>query len=98
MDKDGYPEEHELKKIEEWDYHDFEGLMTYVRDLWKYKHYFRKKIGEVYDLSTGGWSGNESIIAALEQNRMFWAIAWQESKRGGHFIFEIRKVKDGSKL
>lgn len=92
MDKNGYPEEHELKKIEEWDYHDFRGLMEYVEELWKYADYgYWKRGRKYYRISTGGWSGNESIIYALKQNRMFWACCWVSSKRGGHYIFEISK-------
>ena len=91
MDKDGYPEEHELKKITEWDYKDFQGLMDYVYDLWSYKHYWTNEGDGKISISTGGWSGNESVIAALIQNRMFWACCWWSSKRGGHYMFEIRK-------
>jgi len=92
MDKDSYPEEHELKKIAKWPYKDFEGLMEYVQERWEYADYgYWKKGRKYYRISTGGWSGNESIIAALIQNRMFWLCCWCESKRGGHYIFEIRK-------
>jgi len=91
MDRNFYPEERELKKIEEWDYHDFNGLMEYAEDLWKYPQYW-KKGRKYYRISTGGWSGNESIIAALIQNRMFWGMCWVSSKRGGHYVFEIRKI------
>ena len=104
MDKNGYPSDEELATIRNWDYKDFEVLMEYVEDLWKYPNYFESfdisdptyklKIGIKYKLSTGGWSGNEDLIGALQENSMFWACYWQESKRGGHYVFEIRKVKD----
>ena len=93
--KDEYPEEHELKKIAEWDYKDFPGLMGYVKERWKYADCgYWKRGRKYYRISTGGWSGNESIISALIQNRMFWAMCWVSSERGGHYVFEIRKVKD----
>jgi len=88
MDKDGYPEEYKLKKIAEWDYHDFKGLMDYVYDLWKYPQYWTNENGKI-SISTGGWSGNEDIIAALMQNKMFWACCWMSSKRGGHYEFKV---------
>lgn len=104
MDKDEYPKEDELKKIEQWDYKDFQGLMAYVEERWKYSNYFESfditdptyklKFGIRYKLSTGGWSGNEDIITALQGNAMFWATCWQESKRGGHYIFIIPKKID----
>lgn len=40
-------------------------------------------------LSTGGWSGNEDIIEALKQNKYFYSFYWLQSRRGGHYIFEI---------
>ena len=44
MDKDGYPESRDLRKIRIWDYKDFEGLMDYFYDIWKYADYgFWKK-------------------------------------------------------
>lgn len=38
--------------------------------------------------STGGWSGHEELIAELEQT-WFWVFCWEQSRRGGHYIFEI---------
>lgn len=94
--KDGYPEKHELKKIEKWDYNDFEGLMEYVKELlWQYADCgYWKKGRKYYRISTGGWSGNEEIIGALQANLMFWSMCWVSSRRGGHYMFEIRKAKD----
>lgn len=102
-DEDGYPTEEELKKIETWDFEKvgslFE-LMDYVGTLWTYPDRFAKKdivdffgkpVVEYY-LSTGGWSGNESLIDALEKNFVFWMCCWKRSERGGHYWFEIRKL------
>lgn len=40
------------------------------------------------ELHTQGWSGNESIVNAL-QKTMFWFMFWQKSVRGGHYYFKI---------
>lgn len=103
MDKDGYPEEHELKRIREWPYDDFIGLMEYVYDLWKYSEPNPgwcgwKQRGRTYRLHTGGWSGNEEIIGALRDNTMFWATCWFESKRGGHFLFKVPIYENNKNL
>jgi hypothetical protein len=42
-----------------------------------------------FDISTAGWSGNESLIRAMEKNSFMWATTWVQSRRGGHYIFEI---------
>lgn len=106
LDEDGYPTEKALKLIEEWDYKDFEGLLAFVKDLWWYDEWGWDvvEIGEklnhtdeiakrkTYYLSTGGWSGNEDIIRAMEKNWMLWWMIWYQSRRGGHYIFEAPKV------
>ena len=107
FDADGYPTEETLKTISEWPSGPgwaFLDLMEYVRKAWKYgEPYFNgqdtvdKLFPDTpikrYAISTGGWSGNEVIIGALRENRMFWAMCWVEERRGGHFIFELREVK-----
>lgn len=40
-------------------------------------------------LSTGGWSGNEELMDALEKNKYFYLLYWESSVRGGHYTFEI---------
>lgn len=44
-------------------------------------------------LSTLGWSGNEEIIGAMEQNFSFWSLAWMKSERGGHYTFTLEPFK-----
>ena len=73
-------------------------LLDYVQSLWMYDdrfnlthgHYTRwHRTYRTLYLSTGGWSGNESIIVALRQNFIFWSMFWRQSRRGGHYWFEI---------
>jgi len=46
-------------------------------------------------LVVGGWSGNESIIRALENNKHWiWTMNWVQSRRGGHYIFELKEFDD----
>jgi len=92
MTPDGYPDDAELKKIAKWSPFDLEGLMAFVRTLWGAADmgYWRQRGGK-YWISTAGWSGNESIIGALEENYVFWAICWLQSRRGGHYIFQLPK-------
>lgn len=89
MDKHGYPEDHELDKIKSWPYDDPLGLIWYIEDLWKYEEYFSFDDNNL-ELHTGGWSGNEDIIEAL-QSTMFWKFYWVISRRGGHYFFKLKR-------
>jgi hypothetical protein len=100
LDDDGYPTEYALNKIRNWDIMDFKGCMNYIFRLWNWESYrwteedqheFKNYPVTRYYLSTGGWSGNESIIYALQENRVLWFIYWVQSRRGGHYIFECKK-------
>lgn len=82
-----YLTQEELKKIVDWDFSDYHGLMEYVKNLWAFDAWGFHREDEIYHLSTGGWSGNEDIISAMEQNTMFWSLYWFRSTRGGHYIF-----------
>ncbi len=93
LDQDGYPTEETLLKIKEWDYHDFPGLMAFVESIWWQTDWGWHRKGKKYRISTGGWSGNESLVGAMEANWLFWTMCWQSSRRGGHYEFEIKKRK-----
>ena len=91
MDANGYPDDHELARIQAWPREDYRGLMEFVRSLWRFKERdWTQGLEDRYQLSTGGWSGNESIIGALQLNTMFWLQCWVSSRRGGHYEFEVR--------
>jgi hypothetical protein len=94
LDDDGYPTDEFLEKIKTWDYKDgFDELLEFAMEGHIYPNYWsREKIDgkSVWKISTGGWSGNESIIQALKQNAIFWMVCWVQSRRGGHYIFECK--------
>jgi len=88
MDRDGYPEDDELQRIREWDWKDPYGLADYIATLWYYPDFWHRE-GHKIEAHTGGWSGNESIIEALQQNEMWWLWCWWSSRRGGHYEFKL---------
>ena len=89
-----YPTQDELERIEKWKYDDFHGLMSYVRDLWYHPDWGWLQQGELYRISTAGWSGNEELIAAIGRNFVWWSRFWVIERRGGHYIFANRSVTD----
>ena len=93
--KDGYPEHHEIAEIENWTKQmGWIDLMEFVQSIWWQPDWgWTQTPAEgkmIYEISTGGWSGNEEIIAALHKTHMFWQFCWQQSKRGGHYIFKVK--------
>ncbi len=102
LDSDGYPTDSVLQVIESWNSleRDPHELMAFIKKLWNYAEWgWREKevldnavLGHCisYNISTAGWSGNEDLIRALKNNKHhFWAIYWEQSSRGGHYIIQI---------
>lgn len=92
LDDEGYPTEEFLEELKAWDPKNFGSLMETVGKAWRFESGFRPCGARTWELATGGWSGNESIIHALQDNFMFWSLCWQESKRGGYYRFVIPKA------
>lgn len=97
FDATGYPTEATLRIIRRWDIRtkaDCEALLEFVGQAWSDYGAFRRMprrrrrddVGAPkrrWILVTGGWSGNESLIGALEANRLFMVLVWWSSARGG---------------
>ncbi len=91
-----YPTEAELEEIRKWEpgipAFDYRPFMKGVEAVWNH-HYGTLSLKErVYRISTGGWSGNEDIIRAMQENSLFGGVCWVSSKRGGHYVFEVPRV------
>ena len=104
LDDDGYPTDSALEIIKLWHWSDAEGWFKFINSVWHLrswgwhegleKHDWDKdKEVYRYNISTAGWSGNESIIYAMKENDMLWHITWVQSRRGGHYIFEGRELE-----
>lgn len=104
-DRDGYPTDEELDRIKSWPIEGDHSLwFDFIRSCWWAAYWgwheedavddlFDKPVHR-YSISTGGWSGNENIIDAMRGNEnMLWAFTWVQSRRGGHYIFQIRVKK-----
>ncbi len=92
--KDGYPTGDEILRIKYWPYTDPLGLIKFLRTCWWEAETGIRMRGQVLQLHTWGWSGNEILIDTLQNNVMFWALFWQKSFRGGHYWFHIFQPKE----
>ena len=103
LDDDGYPTDAALDVIRLWHWDDVKGWFKFIEGLWAYHDFGWKETDEPHDkdimihhynISTAGWSGNESIIYAMQNNKsMLWNLTWVQSRRGGHYIFELKEYK-----
>lgn len=104
QDEDGYPTEAALQRIEHWDVKDPMGCFEFIKSLWRWENGFEFRtetpaeyVNNSYTkrpdatwarLATGGWSGNEALIRALDRSVISWAT-WCQSSRGGLHIYRI---------
>lgn len=98
LDDDGYPTDEALEIIERWPMFEHKSLFEFIHGLWWHSDWGWQEENidgaTRYSLSTGGWSGNESLIHALKSNHNFaWTLTWYQSQRGGHYIFEVKELK-----
>jgi hypothetical protein len=90
MRSNEYPSAAELLKVTQWKFTDrasLDAFLEYIRGLWFYPDRFVLTRRSLY-LSTGGWSGNDRVIAAMQKHPTFWLLWWKKSKRGGHYWFD----------
>lgn len=112
-DADGYPTDEELKRIEEWPFEaGLREWFAYIKAAGHYwpKGIFGwceadhdadelfSRPYHAYYVSTGGWSGNESIIDAMQKNFVCWQLTWYSHRRGGHYEFRVRPDGQGGAL
>ena len=97
LDDDGYPTEETLAEIREWKAGDGWGLLEAVADIWFWPTYADiNRQSKKAELSTGGWSGNEDVISAMQDNISWWTLHWYSIVRGGHYTFRPLDVSESS--
>ena len=90
-----YPTEEELEQVRTWDFHDVRYLFRFIELSEGMRHYgsFTRTTmpdgRERIRMATGGWSGNEDMLGALERNFIVHGSYWQLSARGGLEIYII---------
>lgn len=102
FDSDGYPTDETLDAIRQWSPLDIRGLMEFIAEAWRDFGFFEKRPpvldednGCYWCCATGGWSGNESLLGALGENVVAYAVSWNLSRRGGYHEFHVPKYEGG---
>ena len=102
LGSDGYPHTIEIARIKTWPVQsmaDLRGLLEYVRRRWKYDDMMWAESDETddmlggrryreYRMSTGGWSGNEDLVGALEV-REVPALAQDDEPGAGDRVGDV---------
>lgn len=98
VDSDGYPPFEVLQRITTWPLDEgYAALFEKLASLFQVHGSSWVENDGTIVLVTGGWSGNEDLIAAMQRNGLMWGMCWQESRRGGRFTFSIPKATEAGK-
>jgi hypothetical protein len=84
--------EEELARIKNWE-GDWKALLSFMAAIWintygTVRFPVPNSPRQLWHFVTGGWSGNEEIMAAFFENRVAYSLLWASSHRGGLHILE----------
>ena len=92
-DKDGYPTPEERDYLAHCGDKKLKVVVPFLRTIWWGPEFGVRETQRRLYLSTAGWSGNEELIEVLE-GTMFWMLCWESSRRGGHYVFNLSRVRE----
>lgn len=96
-----YPTDSVYAAIVSWPYTDIHGLFDYIEplvsDYGTVRRIPRNDGSTLFRLTTGGWSGNEEIVSAIQDNLVIHSFTWEMSVRGGMHVWRIPKKKEEMK-
>lgn len=92
LDKDGYPSMLSLRRIQRFSLvaYPLPAFLALVRANWWMDCGWEHR-GKTLWMSTGGWSGNEDVIDAMDRNLLFWPLSFDTHWTGGHFKFKLAR-------
>ena len=93
FDADGYPTQETEEVIAKWPHSDPDGWFTFIREAWDHHYGTIRYDPKFATFITGGWSGNESIIEAMQENKVLWIVLWESSHRGGKYVLRLPEKK-----
>ena len=81
-----YPTDEELEKIRQWPMEAANDLPPYVASVWCYPESAQETSAGLWVFATGGWSGNEEILAAMRDSMAWYLLHWQHLYVAGGLI------------
>lgn len=67
--------------------------LDYITGVWNLHYGWSNRTSSddtiTWEFVTGGWSGNDSIIRAMQDNAVMWPNCWESSHRGGKYVFTV---------
>lgn len=88
-----YPLQEDLDTLSSWPMAKAGEWIDAACQIWWASDTLIKRTSRRLYLSTGGWSGNEQIIEAM-QGSLLWSMCWMSSYRGGHHVFDLTRLKE----
>ena len=96
-----YPTNADLRRLREWAANDPHGWFDFARSIWWAADWGWSQTYDGIDdhtrpitvhlISTGGWSGNEAIIDAMQDHHILWSKTWYSHRIGGHYEFRVHR-------
>ena len=82
----------ELTCLKTWPFKDqyIFGYVSFAQSIWQWPEACWSKLDEnsiFVSASTGGYSENEDIISAMQENFLFWNSIFWAARRGGQYVF-----------
>jgi hypothetical protein len=106
FDRDGYPTEATLQALKDWPVSEPNKALDFIAAAWHWDGNVSRNLSAAeaelvwarpdnsfLRFATGGWSGNEELIAAFRTNTNY-ALTWCLSARGGLHIFRYLPEKE----
>lgn len=91
-----YPTDDELQRISAWPLDDPLGWIDFVYGIWRWPDWGIHRTQRRLYLSTGGWSGNESIVEAMRTHILWW-VSFVSHRRGGHYALDMTRLRAARK-
>lgn len=94
FDKDGYPTEETLQALRNWPAETIKDAVPFIARAWYYPNMAEETRPGLWAFATGGWSGNEDLMAAFWGNINTALLRWERLYVSGG-LHIIANTKEG---